>query len=60
MISQYLYQNNEDFSNYVNKYIDKHKIDLDTALNHVMVQLYAQWISDQEEEKYGISITSKQ
>ena len=39
-----LYKNNYDFKCYVDKYMTKEKIDLQTALTHAAVRNYAEYI----------------
>jgi len=44
-----LYETNADFKAYVDKYMRKEEIDLETALSHAMVQNYANYLSDRGE-----------
>ena len=39
-----LYQNNEDFKVYVDKYIAKENVPLQTALSHRIVRNYAEYL----------------
>lgn len=44
-----LYETNADFKVYVDKYMRKEGIDLETALSHAMVQNYAEYLKDRGE-----------
>jgi hypothetical protein len=44
-----MYQTNADFNLYVNKYMRKEEVDLETALSHAMVQNYANYLMDRGE-----------
>lgn len=41
-----LYQNNEDFKVYVDKYIAKENVPLQTALSHRIVKNYAEYLME--------------
>ena len=41
-----LYQNNEDFKAYVDKYIAKENVPLQTALSHRIVKNYAEYLME--------------
>lgn len=41
-----LYQNNEDFKVYVDKYMAKEQIGLQTALSHRIVRNYAEYLME--------------
>lgn len=43
-----MYQTNADFKTYVDKYMRKEEIDLETALSHAMVQNYADDILERD------------
>lgn len=44
-----LYEQNEDFKRYVDRYCVKHRISVDEALQHYLVQAAGQIYKDQEE-----------
>lgn len=44
-----MYSTNADFKVYVDKYLKKHEIDLETALTHQMVKNYAAYLKDRGE-----------
>ena len=44
-----LYETNADFKRYVDAYMRKEGIDLDTALSHAMVQNYAEYLKSRGE-----------
>ena len=44
-----LYSTNADFKAYVDKYMKKERIDLDTALTHGIVRNYAEYLMDRGE-----------
>lgn len=46
-----LYETNADFKAYVDKYMKKERIDLDTALSHAMVQNYAEYLKDRGDDE---------
>lgn len=46
-----LYSTNADFKAYVDKYIRKEEIDLETALSHAMVQNYANYLIDRGDQE---------
>lgn len=41
-----LYQNNEDFKSYVDKYIAKERVSLHAALTHRIVKNYAEYLAE--------------
>ena len=43
-----MYMTNADFKSYVDKYMRKEEIDLETALSHAMVQNYADDILERD------------
>ena len=44
-----MYSTNADFKTYVDKYMRKEEVDLETALSHAMVQNYANYLMDRGE-----------
>lgn len=46
-----LYSTNADFKSYVDKYMRKEEIDLETALSHAMVQNYAEYLKDRGDDE---------
>lgn len=41
-----LYATDEDFKEYVHKFMTKHKLTLEEALNNSMIREYARWVRD--------------
>ena len=54
--TEWWFNNNNDFRNYVEKYIFKHHVTLEEALKHVAVLEYALYLK--EEERNGQSSVS--
>ena len=46
--TEWWFNNNKDFRNYVEKYIFKHHITLEEALKHVAVMDYALYLKEEE------------
>lgn len=54
-ICENLYDTNNDFKNYVEKYIFKHHVTLEEALKHVMVREYAKYLMEGNHAPSSIS-----
>lgn len=50
-----MYTTNADFKSYVDKYMRKEAIDLETALSHAMVQNYARYLIDRGQGETKLS-----
>lgn len=46
-----MYDANQNFRDYVDKYMRKEQIDLDTALSHAMVRNYAEYLKERGESE---------
>lgn len=53
--TEYLYNTNNSFRNYVEKYIFKHHVTLEEALKHVMVREYANYLMEEKNAESSIS-----
>ncbi|MBP5594994.1 MAG: hypothetical protein J6Y02_06405 [Pseudobutyrivibrio sp.] len=54
-----LFNKNNDFRNYVEKYIFKHHITLEEALKHVMVRNYGDYILNMKGDNYEDSVSTQ-
>ena len=51
--TEWLFNNNKDFRNYVEKYIFKHHITLEEALTHIAVIEYALYLKEENVNEEG-------